>query len=438
MRSTRKLSFIAGLLAFGLVAAACGGSDADTASGSSGDTGGTSESSGAGSDGAKATGAGDGELTIGELLPETGSLAFLGPPEFAGAQAAKEDIDAAGGVNGKPLRLLPGDSGDTSTNLANQTVDKHLADGADAILGAASSGVSFTVIDKIVNAGVIHFSPANTAPDFTTYNDKGLYFRTAPSDVLQGRVLSDLIVEAGATNVGILARQDPYGEGLLKFTKEPLEEAKVKVTEVVYDPEAQNFDPEVDKIAGISPDHVVLIGFDESAKIIQKMIEKGIGPKDVKLWLVDGNVGNAMGEKFTKAGDLAGVRGTLPAAEASADFKARLKKIDPELKDFSYAPETYDAVIIMALAASVAGTDDPGKVAAEINNVTKGGEKCESYADCLKLIEDGKDIDYDGVGGPYEFGDAGEPNSASFAVLQYAEDNRIDDTKTEYKLASIG
>jgi branched-chain amino acid transport system substrate-binding protein len=128
-------------------------------------------------------------LKIGSLLPETGSLAFLGPPEFAGVDLAVADINAAGGVLGADIEHIRGDSGDTSSDIAQQTADSHISAGVSAIVGAASSGVSFTVIDKIASAGIVHFSPANTSPDFTTYADDGYYFRTAPSDTFQGAVL---------------------------------------------------------------------------------------------------------------------------------------------------------------------------------------------------------------------------------------------------------
>ena len=424
MHKKRRLLSIFGLLfAFTLVAAAC--SDDDESGSDSGD-GGSSSSDCA-----------DGELSIGTLLPETGDLAFLGPPEFAGAELAIQDINAAGGVNDSDVKLTQGDSGDTTTDIANQTVDTQLADGADAIVGAASSGVSFTVIDKITGAGKIHFSPANTSPDFTDYDDNGLYFRTAPSDVLQGRILSDLIVEDGYTNVFIFARQDPYGEGLLKFTKEPLETAGATVTDVVYDPNATDFAAEVDQAVTAAPDAIVLIGFSESEQIIKEQIAKGVGPADVPLLLVDGNVGNALGEKFTAGGELAGVRGTLPAAEITDDFKNQLLEVDPELQDFSYGPETYDAIVIIALAAQTAGTDCAEDVAKEINGVTQGGTKCTSFEECKTLIDDGEDIDYDGVGGPYSFSDAGEPTEASFAILSYADDNTIDDSATVYKFAVL-
>lgn len=242
-------------------------------------------------------GTSDGVLTIGTLLPETGDLAFLGPPEFAGAELAIEDINAAGGALGADAVLINGDSGDTNTDIANQTTDRLLNEGVDAIVGAASSGVSFTVIDKITGANVIHFSPANTSPDFTAYSDNGLYFRTAPSDVLQGQVLSDLILDEGNETVGLLAREDPYGEGLLNFTVEPLEAAGAEVSqEVIYDPAAENFDPEVGDIVSSDPDAIVVIGFEESAQILTALFEQGMGDKNI--YLVDGNIGNALGENF--------------------------------------------------------------------------------------------------------------------------------------------
>jgi ABC-type branched-subunit amino acid transport system substrate-binding protein len=242
-------------------------------------------------------GTSDGVLSIGTLLPETGDLAFLGPPEFAGAELAVQDINDAGGALGADVALSQGDSGDTNTDIANQTTDRLLNEGVDAIVGAASSGVSFTVIDKITGANVIHFSPANTSPDFTAYDDNGLYFRTAPSDVLQGQVLSDLILDEGNETVGLLAREDPYGEGLLNFTVAPLEAAGAEVTnEVIYDPAAENFDPEVGEIVSSDPDAIVVIGFEESAQILTALFEQGMGEKNI--YLVDGNIGNALGENF--------------------------------------------------------------------------------------------------------------------------------------------
>ncbi|MGY1916335.1 ABC transporter substrate-binding protein [Blastococcus sp. SYSU DS0973] len=221
-------------------------------------------------------------LVIGTLLPLTGNLAFLGPPEVAGAQLAVNDINAAGGVLGQPVQLIEGDSGDASTDTATQTVDRLLQSGADVIVGAASSGVSLTVIDAITGAGVMQISPANTSDQFTDYNDNGLYFRTAPPDTLQSRALADLIIEDGNNTVGILALNDPYGTGLAENTRENLIAAGLSedaIRSITYDPQAANFDAEVQEMVDFNPDAVVVIGFEESSRIIEGLNQNGIGPQ---------------------------------------------------------------------------------------------------------------------------------------------------------------
>jgi branched-chain amino acid transport system substrate-binding protein len=380
----------------------------------------------------------DGVLNIATVLPETGNLAFLGPPEFAGAELAVQEINDNGGVLGADVTLDQGDSGDTSTDIANQTVDRQLAAGADAFIGAASSGVSFTFIDKLVENCKIHFSPANTSPDFTTYEEDDLYFRTAPSDVLQGRVLADLMIEEGITTASFMALQDPYGEGLLQYSTEPFaDQGGEIVDQFTYDPQAAEFSAEVDRIVSGDPEALVIIGFEETSKILTSLFEAGFTADAKRIFLVDGNVGNALGEQLP-AGSLEGVRGTLPAAEITGDFRDRLLSVDPELIDFSYGPETYDAIIITALAAQIAGTDNPAAVAAQINGVTRDGEKCETFADCKALIDEGTDIDYDGPSGPQTFGPEGEPTEASFAILSYDAENKVGaGVPTEFRFAQI-
>ncbi len=90
----------------------------------------------------------------------------------------------------------------------------------------------------------------------------------------------------------------------------------------------------------------------------------------------------------------------------------------------------------MALAAELAGTDDPVAIAAEINGVTKDGEKCTSFAECKDIIAAGGNPDYDGQGGPYEFVDAGEPAAASFRVATYDGGDTPNTDLDEYVFAS--
>ena len=419
MRNRKWLRLVALGAILSMVVAACGDGDGD----------------GEGSASA------DGVLTVGTLLPVTGDLEFLGPPEIAGARLAVEDINAAGGVLGEDVVLIEGDSGDTTQDIANPEVDRLLAASADVIVGAASSAVSKTVIDKITGANVIHFSPANTSPDFTTYADNGLYFRTAPSDLLQGKVLAGLLADEGNTSVAILYRQESYGQGLADAVKENFEAQGGTVDPfTAYAVDTENFDAEVDAIVAADPDAIVVIGFAESANILTTMHERGIGPtSDKNVWGVDGNIGGIGGE-LSDPSIIVGMRGTEPSVDLSSisDFTARL---DGAYEGgvggvFAYGAETYDAIIITALAAAVADSDDPVDIAAEINGVTKDGTKCTSFADCIALVDDGEDIDYDGQGGPYEFVDAGEPAAASFRVATYDGGDTPNTELDEYLFAS--
>ena len=222
---------------------------------------------------------GDGTFVVGSLLPQTGDLAFLGPPEIAGVELAVNDLNDAGGVLGEKVSIVQADSGDGTPNIAPQETDKLLGKDVDIIVGAASSSVSLSVIDKIVNAGVMQISPANTSTAFDTYKDEGLYFRTAPSDVLQGRVLAGLVAADGFTDIAILARQDSYGEALADNAEKFFEEGGGSVVlKELYAPDASTFTAEVNAAKAEDPDAIILIAFDETKKIIPEMIKAGIGP----------------------------------------------------------------------------------------------------------------------------------------------------------------
>src|SRR5680860_782538 len=96
IRTTRAARVGAALAAAALVLTACGGGDDDPVATPTGDDETTTD----------AAPEGDGTLTLGNLLPQTGDLAFLGPPEFAGVHLAVEEINAAGGVLGQDVAII--------------------------------------------------------------------------------------------------------------------------------------------------------------------------------------------------------------------------------------------------------------------------------------------------------------------------------------------
>ena len=415
-----------------LVLAACGGSSSTSESSSAAPASSSAAPSSSSAEPEPSTDCKNTQLKIGTLLPATGDLAFLGPPEFAGVDLAVSEIDAAGGVLGQPVVNEFGDSGDTKTDLASQTVDSHLSKGVQVIIGAASSGVTFTVIDKITSNGVLQISPANTAPSLTDYPDNGLYFRTAPSDVLQGAVIASVASDLGLTSGATIAREDPYGVGLQDaFVKDFTAAGGTITASLTYDPAAPDFAAEVAEIAATNPEFVQVVGFEETTKLLQEMIKQGIGPQDVQIFLVDGNISTTAYKDFPKD-TMTGVIASVPTGDPSADveaFNARLLEQDPNLTDFAYGAQAYDATILVALAADYAGCADGTAIAAAmpmVANADAGGEACGTYADCLAIIQAGGQPNYDGVTGPLDFNEYGDPKAATIDVVQYISNTKFE------------
>ena len=365
---------------------------------------------------------------IGTALPVTGNLAFLGPPEIAGTEYAASVVNAAN--KGITIDLIQGDSGYTDNKAYETEIPRLLGEGATAIVGAASSGTSLQFIDQVIAADAIQFSPANTSAAFTGYKDNGLYWRTAPSDVLQGEVLGNLIAGDGAETLGMIILNDSYGTGLACFTKGAFEAAGGEVVSAaLYNTGDTNFSSQVEDVLAADPDAIALITFEEVKTIIPELIGAEF-PAD-KLYFVDGNLAN-FGDQFDE-GTLEGAKGTYPAVDPATiegfrnDLQAYVASLgQPELTDFTYAPESFDAVILLALAALEAGSTAGPDVAAHLQQVSGGsgnGTKCTTYAECADIIIGGGVADYDGVSGPITFNEVGDPTEASIGVFQYGKDN---------------
>ena len=370
------------------------------------------------------------ELTIGTALPQTGNLAFLGPPEEAGVAYAASLVNEASADTGLTLDVVFGDSGDTDNKAYETEIPRLLGEGVSAIIGAASSGTSLQFIDQVVGEGVIQFSPANTSDAFTTYEDNGLYFRTAPSDVLQGEVLGNLIAEDGNQTLGMIVLNDSYGTGLAGYVTEAFEAAGGEVVAApTYNTGDTSFDAQISEVLAADPDAIALITFEEVTTILPSLI--GQYPAD-KLYFVDGNLSDFSEE--LPPGSLTGAKGTLPglSIDTLGDFTDALDAFleeegTPALEEYSYAAESFDAVTLLALAALAAGSTEGEAIAEKLQEVSGGsgdGESCDTYADWAAIILGGGVADYDGISGPITFNEVGDPTEASIGIYQYGEDNK--------------
>jgi branched-chain amino acid transport system substrate-binding protein len=372
-------------------------------------------------------------LNIGTILPQTGSLATLGPAAIEASNLAVSDINAA--KQGIKLNITQKDSGDTSTNIATQSVTSLLSSGVSAILGAESSSVSLTVIDQIAKAGVVQISPANTSPTLTDYADDGFYWRTAPSDVLQGKVLGQKVLKDGATNVAVIYQNDSYGTGLdTNVTKAITDGGGTVVQNIAFDTAATDFTSQISTALASNPDALVVISFDQIKTIAQELATDKFDFK--KFYGSDGNFG-VIDPSYTNA-DIAGAQFTNPGVNVSGAFKTKLDKFtasagDKALTAYSYAPESYDAIVLLALAALQGGKTDGTTLKDNLQSVSEDGTKCTTFTDCAKLIAAGKNVNYDGLSGPITFAENGDPQQAYISIYKYTTGN-----KNEFESAEFG
>jgi len=368
--------------------------------------------------------AADTELNIGALMPLTGGLASIVAPEIAGAWAAVDEINAAGGVLGKPVTLDIRDEGPSSTPAtAADSATKLLAGGANVIIGAASSDVTKSVINQITGAKVVEISGTNTGPDLSTWKDGGYYFRTVPSDALQGKVLANQMLQDGKKNVAVFYMDTTYGNGLKNSLEKGLKAGGAKVYAQSFKDTETSFSSYVTKALAKKPDAIALVTYDQATKIIPLLKSKSF--KGSNLYLVDGNANDYSKESFGTY--LKGAKGTYPGKELSAAFKAKLdaaylKYEKKKLDQYIYPDSIYDAVIIAALAAQAAGDASGPSIKSKLTDISKAGAgktTVKTFAAGLAALKAGKKINYDGVTGSIEFDKNGDPTGAYIGIYKY-------------------
>jgi branched-chain amino acid transport system substrate-binding protein len=444
-RTTSWVKLLAGTAALTLTLAACGSEDPnDEADDSSSPTESTSEEESSApeetftNDKCDGSASADNAFRVGGILPLTGNLAFLGPPEIAGVGLAVSDINAAGGVNGADACHDIQDSGDsTDMSVSTASAGTLVANKPSVVIGAASSSVSLNVVDTFADEKVVEISPANTALDLSGYSP--WYFRTAPPDTVQGSALGTLITSDGWQKVAFLVFNDTYGTGLRNAVEATIEGGG---GECVYGCEGDGnefpagqttFSTEVGAALASNPDAIAILAFDETKAIVPEL--KGQGWDMTKTYYSDGNTAD-YSKDFAK-GTLEGAQGTIPGADASQEFKDRTSgwyesAEGSALADFAYAAESYDATILAALAAVKGGDASSATIQknlAAVSGATDGTE-CTTYAECADLLAGGDEIRYAGPSGIGPINEENDPSSAFVGIYTFNEDNAPEITTT--------
>ena len=386
---------------------------------------------------------------IGTILPQTGTLSDFGPRMRNAADLAAAEINAAGGVLGLPLELIHEDSNTRPIQGANVATKLINVDGVGAIIGAASSGVSLAVSEITFLNGVVQISPASTSPFFTIFEierheallrgafvspddpvpdtvnlsnptggNPGWWWRTAPSDALQG-VAAGLIANGefagfgGWATMGIIAVNNPYGKGFASAFRGVY--TGTIVAQVNYTEEQVSYASDLGLIAAENPEAVLLIAYPEDAITMYKNFLEG-----TFVWEWQWSEGLKSTELLTDlAGegiDTDGFVGTTPLPPETAVFDAWEQKMSETygLDLFPFDAHTYDAVYLLALAIEAGGAADGTTIRDNLQAVSSPpGTKINplEWAKALTELDAGRDIDYEGVSGSVNFDVAGETGS---------------------------
>lgn len=368
----------------------------------------------------------DGSLELGQLASQTGPLSNIVQSLTVPVTMAVDEVNASGGVLGKPVTYTVADDA-TDPNVGSEALEGLLEDSkVDAIMGPTSSGITLNILDEVRRRGVLVCSGSNTSAELSTTDSGGYYFRTTPSDRLQGPALGQLVLKDGRKKVGILARRDTYGIGLARSVKQTLENGHAKVVaDVSYDPDATSFDREVQRVIDKKPDAVVVLGFEsDGSDIVRTLTAKGLSPQQFPIYTADGMRTNAFPTLLdpNNPAAAAGIKGTSPATQPAGVQHPFLDAFSATGVDPIYSSFYYDCTMLTALAAEKAKSDDPAKMKKVFAANTKGKEQCTTFADCKRLLDAGKTISYQGASAAFKhmnkFGTF-EPNAGVYEVWAF-------------------
>ena len=408
--NTTIITITAAAAALTMLLAGCGSSSTATGSSSDSASGGSSKSSGT--------------FMAAGLFPLTGSMAYLGPANIATMKLAQKDINAAGGVLGKDIEITSADTSDADHADQNtSSAQSVLAKNPSVVVGPPSSSVVKNTYKQVTSSKVPMISSGATSTAFSGLND--YFFRTIPPDTVQGAVLGQIIAQDGVKNLAIAVFNDEYGTSLRDVVVKTVEDAGVKVVygeKDTFDPTETNFSSMVTAIKATNPDAVLVIAFDQTVPLVKELAAQGIDTH--KLYMTDGNTVDHSSD--FEAGLLKGSTGTIPGAHPTEEFQKNVKSFDSKVADFTYTAETYDAIVLAALAAQKGGATDGTTVQKNLMAVSGStkGEKCDSYKACLALLKDGKEIQYQGQTGIGPFNKNNDPSSANIGIYTFDGDNK--------------
>ena len=352
-----------------------------------------------------------GEIKMGIILGFTGPIESLTPAMAASAELAfKEASDSGSLLGGATITPMRADSTCVDSAAATAAAEGLISGGVAAIMGADCSGVTGAIATNVaVPNGVVMISPSATSPGLTTLDDKGFFFRTAPSDARGGQILADITKDRGMSSVAITYTNNDYGKGLADVYKAAVEAHGITVTTVTAHEDGKaDYSSEAATLAAAGGDALTVIGYlDQGGKgVIEASLDAGSFDTFI---MSDGMIGqsivDAIGDDLNKSfGSLPGSTGKGAGVFADVAKAAGIDSAGP------YTGESYDAAALIVLAIQAGESADRASIAKNVMDVANApGAKI--YPGELKkgldLLAQGKKINYEGATG-VTFTDVGE------------------------------
>ncbi len=407
----RAIMLAASVLGVGILAAACQ------------EQGPPPSATQTGSPAATSPAAGGTGLKIGSLLPATGDLASVGQPMLAAVPLLVETVNQCGGVNGQPVTLVPNTDDQTDPTAGADGMTKLAeVDKVAGVVGSFASSVSSAAAPIAVRNKVMLISPGSTSPVFTERAQKGdfqgYWARTAPPDTYQAQALAKLAHDKGFKTVATIVINNDYGVGFEREFVQAFKKLGGTVTNEAkptrYDPKATTFATEVQAAFGGKPEAVAAIAYAETGALLLKTAyEQGLS-KGVQILLTDGSKSDQFPQQVGKTSDgqyiLTGALGTVPGADGQA--LAQLSKLwEQKFKQQPpiYAPQSWDAAALLVLAAQAAGANTGEAIQSKLREVANGpGTEVSDVCEGLKLLKEGKKINYQGASGNVDVDEKGD------------------------------
>jgi branched-chain amino acid transport system substrate-binding protein len=360
-------------------------------------------------------------IRLGALVPLTGAGGSYGPPMAKIAKAVVDGVNAVGGIHGRMLELIVEDD-ETNPEAAVRAARKLIdIDKVVAIMGTWASAVT-TAVAPLCWESKTFLTTVSGADSITLLPHQGYLIRTQPNTLLQGRKFGEYAVERGAKRIFFISPQTPFAKSQFDSVTAVAQKASSETGSLIYDDKKPSYRTEVDEALRFKPDAIIFGGYTPDTSILLKDVYRA-GYTGLKIAF-----GYSVNQKLIESVPAEIVENIVtisPSPAEGSDAYARVVKLAGTTNPDPYTAQIYDQINLVILALAAAGATEPSGTAIRDSvrkvSQSKEGSKISNAPDGLKLLADGKVIDYDGASGPCDFTDIGDILDCKF---------RYDEVKT--------